>query len=1656
MKSWLQGIVSNLPKTPGVVVKAMGFGRIPGKGNKMNEMTVVPSPPPLSATITQQPVTEQRPDDVMPDDDDYLDKVDKYIADANAASIKDNRAAAKSRSSRATPLIVSDACPVDPVEQTKTHTENVKELLTINGKKGVKKRKKIYIYPRHDESNEGKIQESIETVTDSQIQEQLRALTQISECVSAQEAAIYDENMEKVTALLAETRDTLGPDRSKLLFEGTAMEGTAMKGTAMKGTTMGQIRMLVDEVLPVEEFRTSLKKLTPEQLKELASYIVLKHKAMEVNKPMAVPNERPYNGIPFFTQPSQPSPLQICFLPGETLASRGLVREPEPEEEAAVKCVLEEEEIGLVTTQRAFVSANPNIATMHQHCSCDLESSALYSRRLTAEQFFQLKLDASEITATNDEINVAAGLWASAFGSPTPPDYFSKLKFIVPSAPFGSPTAPPPPPEDPPPPGGDPYTVLYDFTNKVGPRVSIPYIPANYRPNPFPDPDWSAPFPSVMVGRKRLLYSIGPILFDNHLFGRPLIMIRLHNYKTALHPDGIYFWVYPSFSESGLARVYFTIDGGLIIKGIDYTITTFVLEFLQVEINRYYVRHYVNKLPNRFFPTKLTTPLQILNFFGEMIHLQDQWVYDFLCGLGIILSPYVRDHAPIPPDFNRHCYVFYSNPRRALADPPPAPPAPPAPPPGFPPFYPDDPRSLQLADLVGPNYSPTTISTLRGCVSHGISLREFNQERMKTKREDDIFASFMSMNAIYRGDDSKRTFPLRLCISTVMDTILVPVVSGDVQRERLYPQNIGKDWPFVPWVQGCEDLGRGSTSPLIPTIGGVTPELKYLADNEQLATDGFAPQILAKQYLDSRLLTTTVTQNQDEAYELSTRKLRSGTVFNRDVHFITFVPDIVDPIRGALPLLRELSVDGNGLKFSPRGREYMLYKFSLLPRAIKMSVERMADLFCDSNPVYNDVKVSFERLLRIPRRRENSSPLILPNGDQWGTLFNNAAHLTAAAAAANPADLQAYIVARLTAAATPADLQAYIAAATPADLQAYIAARLTAAATAATAAAPSAELRAYIDARDARDRLLQELQIHILIKSNPVLAYDGQGSGNRVLKVDDNSPLDVIKKTMEVTGVYRHSIASSIFQSFLDTRGFKLTPPEDGVFPPDEEVKLYYLDKLGQYRSIEPTRGENPRNFLSCFTSAEFDPYIIDSVRESESISPVYLKEFLLGRNVTRDQLPVILQQIQQGGQIKSAKVFSKMFLLRLLFKNGNNRIQLVVSVSSTITIAGNSRKYVPFATDLQFTPTFIGPVDVDVVDGTVQTLETVIATAVRYISAGCSVATKPADYSQFSGSAQYLKFLEVFFRQFCSVCYTYDSTQISSFNCQHDPMLKFLTSVFSNQDAITAITGKWQWEDYLTRQHGYNLADQSALTGQNLRQNILSMLVENRLRMLAVCRILIDPMLQILAMRKLRPPRGNGGPRSGGPGSGGPGSGGPPPAGNGSPPYSSSGESMSMSDSGPSSTGSTSVSSTNSLNLFNLGSESWPPADSSDSFRPPPSPSPASSASPTPLTPGQLYMSVALNVPPVTSTSIDPRGGSLTNKKYTKKNNHKSQDKNRTNSKNSKNRKTTRKNGKFKRMIKKHTTKYKTYKRKAFDSKLRGNKHRNNKTMRRYRCVRK
>ena len=1540
MSSWFTTL-SGLSKTPKHitnVASALGFGRSAAAENKINadiidllEQDQEEQEPPKK--IPLQPATE--PSAYDPDRDITIDKSNEVntqqdVGDVNAAAYYAREtiaamAAADAAEARAAATVVKrtadEAKAASATKATKAKAApatKATEAKAVN----LKRRHTGSAAPADIESKLEELKqlsvdfstEAAETLNFSigEVETGIRGID------SPEKEKEFAVNVEKISVLLATTIDKFGPDPSKQVFPSSPSNPAVLE----------QIRALVRDSIPISERGTALHAtLTDPQLKRLAGYIILKYKAEQVNKSTVDPTELPYNGIPFDTPLGQPSQLQICFLPEEKtlLEQKGFVQARLD----SVSCA-RGEEIMLVREQRAFVSANPEIDSMCEQCVFNFPPTSPYRRRLTAEHFFsrsrsRMEGDLAEANADpTTGINEAAGLCAFAYGGPSPPTDFRVISPTPGNLAFGKPPPLPVAEGAPIPPDGEPYAALYEFTNKVGPRVSIPYIPANYPPNPYPDPDWSAPFPSVMIGRKKLLYSIGPILFDNHLFGRPLIMIRLHNYKTAQHPDGIYFWVYPSFSESGLARVYFTIDGGMILKGIDYTLTTFVLEFLQVEINKYYFRHYLSKQPNNFFPTKLTSILQILDFFGEMIHLQDQWVYDFLCGLGKITSPYIRDHAPIPPDFNRHCYVFYSNPLLDIA------------PPGCPPFYPEDQSSLHLVALPegAPRYTPTSIRRLRQCVSSGIELGEIKQERVRTRREREICASFMEMNAKYRGDTGEFTFPLRLCLSTTMDKIIVPDPNGGVAKpENFLPDGIFSDWPLTQWAQGCRDLGRCSLSPVIVTIAGVTPRLKDLVYNQHFE-DGQFPKILTKQYSASRLVTVSETHGPDQQFQFR-RALRSGADFNPDVDLITLDPDIYPP--GGFVTIDDLA---------------KIEKFNLLPRAIQTSVERMVDLFCNSEPEYYYVRESFLNLLGIPGHVEE---------DPLRRLIETAAKT---------------------------------------------------AATAKTAAARTAAVTA-------RTKLLTALKIHIL-----TISVDNVN--HALLQLRTDSPLDVIKKTMEITGVYRYSIASSIFDSFLGIPGFQLIPPADG-FPAGEEVTCCYLDKLGQYRPMTFPLGTNPlsRDFSACFLQPDFDPYIIDSERSSESIHPSYLKEQLLGRDIKQSELNGLIDIVRAKAKINTSKVFSKMFLLRLLFNNGGRKIQVVVSVSSTITIAGGTRKYVPFATDLQFTPTFIGPVEGD---GVGETLETIIATAVRYISAGCSVATKPAEYSQLSGYSQYLKFLEIYFRHFSTTCFTYDCTQIGPFNCLHDPMLKFLTSVFSdtpaNKLAIAEINAKWNWIPYLRQCCGFDLDAESATKGQTLAQNIAFMLRINRPRMLKVCEILIDPMLERLAdFDRGRVDRG--GPDDDGD------------SGYESSSGSDSDDGSSMGDSPPSDTAWQQILAGQSLSQSSHVSDK--------TYHPSLTPSPSPSVSPIPVgDPSHVPLGPF-------STSVDPQpptkvskagGGSLTNKKYTKRNSIK--------------RKPTRKNLKFTIIIKKNNTKYKTYKRKANGGKLRSNKHKNNKTMRRMRCVRK
>ena len=91
------------------------------------------------------------------------------------------------------------------------------------------------------------------------------------------------------------------------------------------------------------------------------------------------------------------------------------------------------------------------------------------------------------------------------------------------------------------------------------------------------------------------------------------------------------------------------------MKGPDYTLTTFILDLLQVHINRYYVKHFVSKQGSgNYHPTTLSNQQEIVCFFGGMIHLQTQWVHDLIAGRGLNLTP--DPLQPVPNGFNRHCY----------------------------------------------------------------------------------------------------------------------------------------------------------------------------------------------------------------------------------------------------------------------------------------------------------------------------------------------------------------------------------------------------------------------------------------------------------------------------------------------------------------------------------------------------------------------------------------------------------------------------------------------------------------------------------------------------------------------------------------------------------------------------------------------------------------------------------------------------------------------------------------------------------------------------------------------------------------------------------------------------------------------------------------
>ena len=142
----------------------------------------------------------------------------------------------------------------------------------------------------------------------------------------------------------------------------------------------------------------------------------------------------------------------------------------------------------------------------------------------------------------------------------------------------------------PPPPGVPP----------VPPPAALPRAP-DYR------------YPMVSIGP--YMYVIGPILDFQKIQGRIFIYIKC--YSDAAYTKGTYFWVYRSQSE-GLFRVFFKVDPilGPIEKGYDYTQATLVHFLLQIFLCNYYELH---KRRGARDPIQINT-LERLNYFMKKMN----------------------------------------------------------------------------------------------------------------------------------------------------------------------------------------------------------------------------------------------------------------------------------------------------------------------------------------------------------------------------------------------------------------------------------------------------------------------------------------------------------------------------------------------------------------------------------------------------------------------------------------------------------------------------------------------------------------------------------------------------------------------------------------------------------------------------------------------------------------------------------------------------------------------------------------------------------------------------------------------------------------------------------------------------------------------------
>lgn len=390
------------------------------------------------------------------------------------------------------------------------------------------------------------------------------------------------------------------------------------------------------------------------------------------------------------------------------------------------------------------------------------------------------------------------------------------------------------------------------------------------------------PFPSVIIGDENILYSIGPIIDDDNLLGRPLIMIRIYNYKTQDYPNGIYFWVYPSFSEGGANRVFLTLIGGKFMKGPDYTLTTFILDLLQVHINKYYTKHFVNKQGRGYKPTILNTAKEVICFFGGMLELQTLWVHDVIAGVNINLGG--KPVSLIPRGFNRHCYKFNN--------------------------------ALQIHDWF--NNGIPNMDQIIGAKGE-LLVKKYAVKFGKENRQ-------------YRNGPNTSSFPLCCCVTTILDKFQDSDHVNDFFK-------LFSRWNKTHFIQGCSRVP--GVSPVVAVVTGFSSNVKGMRYNpfiEHLTT----PEV-AKRFIQKRLVPPITTPETGEQFPSVGMVSRTGSFLHKEVKFGT--QERVEQRPLLIVDLRPANTEMQRRQQRLTDLEKTNIVFEFLPQAMKTTIEKIIDIF---------------------------------------------------------------------------------------------------------------------------------------------------------------------------------------------------------------------------------------------------------------------------------------------------------------------------------------------------------------------------------------------------------------------------------------------------------------------------------------------------------------------------------------------------------------------------------------------------------------------------------------------------------------------------------------------------------------------------------------